>query len=224
MSEHQGRQLASKWAKTAVLLSHAGIAPHIPPTRRYTGENLRSMLQTHQMVVIKPVRGAGGHGVIKVTQDGSASYSYTYYAVKKHFSSFNALKSALDKQRKGRPYIIQKGIRLASVGSRPIDYRVKYVKTATGWVYRSMVGRIAREGLFVTNLCRGGTMVSAAEGIRRSISGAAVRAKKSKMRELTVQATQLLESRFPGIGQLGFDYGIDKSGKIWIFEVNTRPQ
>ncbi|KQO01128.1 YheC/YheD family protein [Paenibacillus sp. Leaf72] len=224
MSEHQGRQLASKWAKTAVLLSHAGIAPHIPPTRRYTGENLRSMLQTHRMVVIKPVCGAGGHGVIKVTQDGSASYSYTYYAKKKQFSSFNALKSALDKQRKGRAYIIQKGILLASVGSRPIDYRVKYVKTDRGWVYRSMVGRIAREGLFVTNLCRGGTMVSAAEGIRRSISGTVVRAKKSKMRELTVQATQLLESRFPGIGQLGFDYGIDKSGKIWIFEVNTRPQ
>jgi hypothetical protein len=33
-----------------------------------------------------------------------------------------------------------------------------------------------------------------------------------------------MESQFPGVGQLGFDYGLDYSGKIWILEVNTRPQ
>lgn len=44
------------------------------------------------------------------------------------------------------------------------------------------------------------------------------------MRQLTVLSTGVLEARYPGIGQLGFDYGIDKQGKIWIFEVNTRPQ
>lgn len=223
MGEDQGRQLASKWAKTACLLSHSAIAPHIPPTRRFTGENLRSMLSTHQMVVVKPVRGAGGHGVIKVTQD-SSGYSYTYYSKTSTFTSFEALKSALDRKRGGRAYIIQKGIRLATVSGRPIDYRVKYVKTEKGWVYRSMVGRIAKPGLFVTNLCRGGTLVTAAQGISRSLSSSQVRAKKSKMRELTVLSTGVLEKKFPGIGQLGFDYGIDQSGHIWIFEVNTRPQ
>ena len=45
MGEDQGRQLASKWAKTACLLAHSAIAPHIPPTRRFTGENLKSMLK-----------------------------------------------------------------------------------------------------------------------------------------------------------------------------------
>jgi D-alanine-D-alanine ligase-like ATP-grasp enzyme len=44
------------------------------------------------------------------------------------------------------------------------------------------------------------------------------------MRELTVAATQVLESRFPGVNLLGYDYGIDRNGKIWIFEVNTKPQ
>ncbi|MCF2940317.1 YheC/YheD family protein [Paenibacillus alkaliterrae] len=223
MSEHKGRQLASKWTKTAVLLSHSSIAPHIPPTKRFTNNNLKSMLDTHQMVVVKPVVGAGGHGVIKVTSS-SDGYAYTYYSHTKRFASFAALIGALNKQRKGRAYLIQKGIYLATVDGRPIDYRVKYVKTATGWVYRSMVGRIARQGLFVTNLCRGGKMVTAAQGISRSLTSGQVAAKKSKMRELTVLSTELLESRFPGIGQLGFDYGIDKQGHIWIFEVNTRPQ
>ncbi|MCM3629266.1 YheC/YheD family protein [Paenibacillus glycanilyticus] len=223
MDDHLGRPVADKWAKQAALLANPSIAPHIPPTKRFNAGNLRSMLSKHQMVVIKPIIGTGGHGVIKVWKTG-ASYSYTSHSTTHEFKSFEALKSALDKKRKNRPYLIQKGIRLAKVGRRPIDYRVKYVKTEAGWEYRSMVGRIAKPGLFVTNLCQGGTMVTAAEGIRRSLSPSLVEEKKQQMRDLTVMSTRMLEERFPGIGQLGFDYGIDVNGKIWIFEVNTRPQ
>jgi hypothetical protein len=224
LGEHSGRQLASKWTKTSALLSHSIIASHIPPTRRFTSAQLKKMLDEHRMVVVKPVVGAGGHGVIKVEKHSGGGYSYTYYSQTKRYASFDQLASALHRRRRGRSYLIQKGIELATVAGRPIDYRVKYVKTDRGWVYRSMVGRIAKPGLFVTNLCRGGTMVKAAEGIRRSLSPDQVAAKKGKMRELTVLSTSVLEARFPGIGQLGFDYGIDKQGEIWIFEVNTRPQ
>ncbi|MFD0715215.1 YheC/YheD family protein [Paenibacillus sp. GCM10027626] len=219
-----GRQLASKWAKTEALLSQERVAPHIPPTRMFNSFNLRKMLNTHRMVVVKPVRGAGGHGVIKVTKEGSG-YAHTYYAQKKHFSSFNGLYKSLNRLRKGKSYIIQKGIHLATIDGRPIDYRVKYVKKEDGkWKIRAIVGRLARPGLFVTNLSRGGTMMAGSEGIRRSFSPKAVTSKKREMRELTRLSTQVLEGRYPGIGQLGFDFGIDNSGKIWIFEVNTRPQ
>lgn len=223
MDDYHGRQLASKWAKTAALLSHSELAPHIPPTSRYSGNSLRSMLDVHGVVVLKPIVGAGGIGVIRAAKKGKR-YTYEYYAVRKSFNSFQDLQRAIDRLRKGKAYLIQKGITLAKVDGRPIDYRVKYVKTEDGWHYRSMVGRIARKGLFVTNLCRGGTMVKAAEGIRRSLSAGLIYAKKQHMRQLTVLSTQVLEKHFPGIGQLGFDYGIDTSGKLWIFEVNTRPQ
>ncbi|WP_169083792.1 YheC/YheD family protein [Paenibacillus sp. PL91] len=223
MGGHNGRLLANKWTKTAALLTHPSIAPHIPVTRTFTEKNLRSMLDTHQMVVVKPVVGAGGHGVMKVTRSGD-SYAYTYYSQTKRFASFSALIGALNKQRKGRAYLIQKGIYLATVDGRPIDYRVKYVKTENGWVIRAMVGRIARKGLFVTNLCRGGSLVTAANGISRSLSSTLVEEKKQKMRELTALSTDVLESKYPGFAQLGFDYGIDKQGRIWIFEVNTKPQ
>ncbi|QYR20506.1 YheC/YheD family protein [Paenibacillus sp. sptzw28] len=224
MGEHQGRQLASKWAKTAVLLSHPQIAPHIPPTRMFSSDNLRSMLNVHGMVVIKPVRGAGGHGVIKVSK-GGGGYQYTYYAKARHFAGFGGLYRSLNALRKGRRYLIQKGIRLATIGGRPIDYRVKHVKQADGsWAITAIVGRLARPGLFVTNLCRGGQQLTGSQGISRSISAGAVARKKREMRNLTRLSTHLLESRFPGIGQLGYDFGIDKYGKMWIFEVNTRPQ
>ncbi|MBW7476630.1 YheC/YheD family protein [Paenibacillus oenotherae] len=224
MGEGQGRQLASKWAKTAVLLSHSQIAPHIPPTRMFSSSSLRAMLVSHGMVVIKPVCGAGGHGVIKVSREGSG-YSHTYFSKTKHFSGFDGLFRSLNLLRKGRKYLIQKGIRLATINGRPIDYRVKHIKQPDGsWAITAIVGRLARKGLFVTNLCRGGTCLSGSEGIRQSVSARAVAGKKREMRMLTRLSTQILENHYPGIGQLGFDYGIDKNGKLWIFEVNTRPQ
>ncbi|WP_219835908.1 YheC/YheD family protein [Paenibacillus sp. R14(2021)] len=224
MGNEQGRQLASKWAKTEALLSHAQIAPHIPPSRMFSKENLSSMLNQHSMVVVKPVRGAGGHGVIKVSREGG-SYKYTYYSKTNHFQSFEGLYKSLNSKRNGRRYLIQKGISLATISGRPIDYRVKYVKQLDGkWLISAIVGRLAKPGLFVTNICRGGTLLSGSEGIRRSFSSAVVGTKKKEMRTLTQLSTEVLENRFPGIGQLGFDFGIDQSGKIWIFEVNTRPQ
>jgi hypothetical protein len=120
--------------------------------------------------------------------------------------------------------LIQQGISLARIGGRPIDYRVKVVKNGGVWEFRSMVGRLARPGLFVTNLCKGGTMLSCREGLRRSLPRIKASAKKAEMRRLTLVCIELMERHFPGIGELGFDYAVDLSGKIWILEVNTRPQ
>ncbi|MCC3374629.1 YheC/YheD family protein [Cohnella sp. REN36] len=223
MRKRSGRMLASKWVKTAALLSNREVAMHIPATRVLSPGNLRGMLAAYGMVVIKPIRGAGGLGVIKVTKHGGR-YSAKYMSQTRTFRSFSLLYRHLGRIRRRRAYLIQKGIHLATIGGRPIDYRVKFVKKAGGWRFRSMVGRLARPGLFVTNLCRGGSRMSAAQGIRRSLSPGQVDVKKQEMRHLTQVATSILETRFPGIGQLGYDYGIDQKGHIWILEVNTRPQ
>lgn len=215
--------MANKWLKTEALLSNADVAAHIPQTRLYGADSLRSMLHQFGMVVIKPLRGGGGYGVIKVTYAGGV-YAFTYMSRRHGFGSFEAMFRALNRVKVGRKYMIQQGIHLARIAGRPIDYRVKVVKENGAWVYRSMVGRLARPGLFVTNLCKGGTMLSAREGLGRSLSRRAAGRKRREMRSLTNTCVQILETRFPGIGQLGFDYGVDRNGKIWIFEVNTRPQ
>lgn len=219
-----GRQLANKWLKTEALLSNGSVAPHIPQTRMYDAEQLKRMVHQFGMVVIKPIHGGGGYGVIKVSYDRGV-YSFTYMSRRRAFGNFETMFKALGRAKVGRKYIIQQGIHLARIGGRPIDYRVKVAKQQDGsWVYRAMVGRLARPGLFVTNLCKGGTLLSAREGLSRSLRSKVARTKRREMRNLTNTCIGILESSFPGIGELGFDYGIDNRGKIWIFEVNTRPQ
>ncbi|MFC3748027.1 YheC/YheD family protein [Paenibacillus sp. GCM10012306] len=218
-----GRQLASKWLKTEALLSDSRVAGYIPRTQQYSDAALQAMLGRYGNVVIKPVVGGGGYGVIKVFRD-RRGYGFTYMSKTRIYRGFNAMRNALNRVKVRRRYLIQQGISLAQIASRPIDYRVKVVKNGEHWEFRSMVGRLARPGLFVTNLCKGGTMLSCREGLRRSLPKVKSSAKRAEMRRLTRICIELLERRFPGVGELGFDYAVDFSGKIWILEVNTRPQ
>lgn len=216
------RQIASKWVKNSVLQQDSRVSQHIPETRFFSPANMSAMLSRYGKVVLKPVVGTGGVGVIMVIRTG-AGYTIRHKRKVTRCRNFRSMMAAVGAIRRRRSYLVQRGIALASIRGRPIDYRVKVVKQNQSWVTRAMVGRLANPGFFVTNLCRGGTLLSSSEGIRRSLPGAAVRRKKQEMRNVTRISTQLLERHFPGVGQLGFDYGFDRSGKLWIFEVNTRP-
>ncbi|KGE20786.1 YheC/YheD family protein [Paenibacillus wynnii] len=218
-----GRQLASKWLKTEALLSDSRVAGYIPRTRGYSDAALLTMLGQYGNVVIKPVVGGGGYGVIKVFRT-RGQYGFTYMDTTRVYRDFTSMKHALNIVRVKRKYLIQQGISLARIAGRPIDYRVKVVKVGEVWEFRSMVGRLARPGLFVTNLCKGGTMLSCREGLRKSLPKVNTSAKKAEMRRLTLVCIHLMERHFPGVGELGFDYAVDYRGKIWILEVNTRPQ
>lgn len=218
-----GRELASKLLKTAALLSDSRVAGYIPSTREYSAAGLSAMLARYGNVVIKPVVGGGGYGVIKVFRD-QRGYGFTYMHNTRVYRDFTTMRQALDRFKVKRKYLIQQGISLARISGRPIDYRVKVVKNGDHWEFRAMVGRVARPGLFVTNLCKGGTMLSCRHGLRRSLPRINTSAKKAEMRNLTLVCIELLERHFPGIGELGFDYAVDQRGKIWILEVNTRPK
>ncbi|ULO08411.1 YheC/YheD family protein [Paenibacillus sp. 19GGS1-52] len=218
-----GRQLASKWLKTEALLSDARVAGYIPRTREYSAAGLLAMLGRYGNVVIKPIVGGGGYGVIKVFRN-QRGYGFTYMDRTRVYADFGSMRHALDRVKVRRKYLIQQGISLARIAGRPIDYRVKVVKNGEVWEFRSMVGRLARPGLFVTNLCKGGTMLSCRKGLGKSLPRIKSSAKQAEMRRLTHVCIELLERHFPGIGELGFDYAVDHSGKIWILEVNTRPQ
>lgn len=217
------RQLASKWLKTAALLKYPVAAVHIPQTMAFNSRNLLHMLSRYGMVYIKPVVGGGGYGVIRVSTSGG-NYRYTHMKVTRTFTNYGQMYHSLVRIKVRRRYLIQQGIHLATIQGRPVDYRVKVVKTERGWVFRSMVGRLARPGLCVTNLSKGGTMLQGKRALGLSLPHISTRHKRREMRSLTLTCTQIMERQFPGVGQLGFDYGLDHSGKIWILEVNTRPQ
>lgn len=217
------RQLASKWLKTKAPLHHPHTAVYIPETCLYSEDQLRMMLRRHAFVFIKPVKGGGGIGVMRVAKE-RRGYACTRMEHTHRFSHFRALVFGINKLRIQRPYLIQQGIQLASIQGRPVDYRVKVVKEGQRWDFRAVVARHARPGLVITNLCKGGTLLKGTEALRMIYPRRLAIQKRREIIQLTQRCIPVLERRFPGIGQLGFDYGLDQSGRVWILEVNTRPQ
>ncbi|AJS57416.1 YheC/YheD family protein [Paenibacillus sp. IHBB 10380] len=218
-----GRQLASKWLKTEALLTDRRIVPYIPHTMILSPSHLQYMLRKYRMVVVKPIVGGGGYGVIRMTKD-SKGYTLTHLSQTIRHTHFHNIYLALNRMKAQRKYLIQQGIYLATIKGRPIDYRVKMVKVHRHWVFRSMVGRLAKPGLFITNLCKGGTQLTCLQGLKASRLQGSSHHKCQEMRKLSIICTGIMERHFPGINELGFDYGVDVNNRIWIFEVNTRPQ
>jgi len=217
------RQIANKWAKFRVLNRHSDIAMHIPDTRFYSIATMRRMLQKYGFVVVKPLRGTGGNGVIKIEQLSGNRYRYHYERKRNVVPSLTQLLRLIDRIRKDRRYLIQRGVNLVTVAERPVDYRVKMVKSGSTWRLRAFVARVARSGQFVTNLCRGGSMRQGYAALRHSFPKDQAKDKKETMLGVARKGTLLLEKKYPGIDSLGFDFGVDRGGKIWIFEVNTKP-
>ncbi|WP_048602381.1 YheC/YheD family protein [Rubeoparvulum massiliense] len=218
----KAKRVANKWIKQEVLRKDPQIAAHIPVTRHLTNDQLDYMLKHYGRIILKPIVGTGGGGIISVTKL-SDGLLVQFKQKRRHFSTLQAALSYIRSIQRKRQYMIQRAIMMATIQGRPIDYRVKIQKPKNEWIITGMVGRLARPGLFVTNLCKGGTRLTLKQGITRSLPHVNYALKRKEMRQLTRRSTQLLERHFPGIRQLGFDYGLDSAGYIWIFEVNTKP-
>lgn len=192
------RQLASKWLKTKALLHHPHTAVYIPETSLYNEEQLRMMLRQYAFVFIKPVKGGGGSGVMRVAR-GRREYTCTHMERTYRFSSFQALAVGIGKLRLRRPYLIQQGILLATIQDRPVDYRVKVVKEGQKWFFRSVVARHARPGLVITNLCKGGTLIKGMDALRKIYPRRVAIRKRREIVNLTQRCIPVLEKDFQGL-------------------------
>lgn len=217
------RMVPNKWTKFMVLNRSSDVAVHIPNMKKYSADNLKSMLSSHSFVVIKPMIGTGGLGVVKVERLGNGSYRYHHAKTNRVVGTFDELDRSLNRIRNGRAYMIQQGVHLMRIQGRSVDYRVKMIKEKNSWKITAVVARIARPGLFVTNLCRGGRMESARSALSRGFPKKSAHLKKQTMRGVARTCTKMLENEYPGIAALGYDFGVDRSGRVWILEVNTRP-
>ena len=124
---HGGKTTGQQVAEDGSALTDPQVAPYIPATQSYGGDTLVSMLAEHEMVVIKPIIGTGGNGVIRIQKDGTG-YLVTHKRRTVHVDTLNSLLYVLSRMRLRRRYMIQQGIHLARIQGRPLDYRVKVVR------------------------------------------------------------------------------------------------
>jgi len=218
------QQIASKAVKTKVLMENERILPYLPETKWYHRRELMNMLQKHGAVFIKPDKGGGGRGAIKVALHGNAVECQDLFR-RKILPKSEAISWVESRLQPGKKYIMQQAIRLATISKRPFDLRVLIQKPESDWKISGICAKVAAPGKIVTNFCKGGRPLEAEKAL-----AIITHPEKSKAKALLAELTSLskeiaktLNQRFTGLKELGVDAGVDRQGRIWIFEVNTRP-
>jgi hypothetical protein len=122
-------------------------------------------------------------------------------------------------------WMLQQAIDLPKVQGRIFDLRVTVQKNGTGvWEVAWVFVRHAQPGSVASNLSQGAEAYTPAAFFARfaqelpPLSNLAETVGKAAIRTALA-----LEARFGRLGEIGVDIGLDRKGRPWVFEANTKP-
>ncbi|RAP74206.1 YheC/YheD family protein [Paenibacillus montanisoli] len=222
----RGRSISvkDKWKKTKWLLSDRVLRNYVPETKPFTSLSLKRMIGRYKMVYFKPTTGSGGNGIARIVRASSRKFQ-----VRKDRNTYAATSASLFGRLKaiarGRRYLLQKGIYLKACRGRPFDLRMTMQKTAKGrWVPTVMFVKLGKPGKVVTNYHQGGKLALVDGTLRRAgYTQARTNGYKRLMKMLGMRTARCFDRRSKRFYELGLDIALDRSGRLWILEVNTRP-
>lgn len=216
------QQIASKGLKTMILERDKWVKSYIPKTVWYRDDHLLNMLDEFGTVFVKPDKGGGGVGIIRVKREKNGSVeckSLKHHKIVPIQRVIPLIKTYLNPAKR---YLIQQGIPLAQINGRPFDIRLMLQRIDRDWELTGIAAKLAAPGKIVTNFCKGGKPYTARDAVAKACPVDAPK-KMAELGKLAYRVAHVLSDRFRGLRELGIDAGIDKNGNIWIFEVNTRP-
>ncbi|MED1287532.1 YheC/YheD family protein [Bacillus mycoides] len=199
----------------------------IPETKEINNENdIFSFLDQYRHVILKPISGSLGKGIMRVVIDENDRYKVQHTNKTFEFIDQNKLLIFLKRKIKSKPYIIQQYLQLAKVKNSPLDFRVMVQKKSNddNWKVTGIYAKVAFDGYFTTNLAKKGKVMT----VKQAISDSNLKERNLKellqqIDEATLRVAQKLKKIAPYHRVWGLDMGIDSDGTLWIIEVNSKP-
>jgi hypothetical protein len=198
---------------------------HINPS----SDQIRSMLEKHRFIYLKPTGGSLGIGIYRLTYTPNRGYFVRYRRngrnVLIRFDKFDNLMRMLGTDR-GRlhNYVAQQGIRLIEIDNCPIDFRFHMTKNGSNrWVVAAICAKKAGRGSVTTHVRNGGQLMTP-EQVMRQVYGMRGEQVLQKAKDAAIMLAEAIERHYHHrLGELGFDIGIDRNEQVWMFEANAKP-
>lgn len=209
------------------------LARYIPETvvLRRTAD-LVGMLRRHGTVYVKAAGGGKGIGIWLISADGQGGYVYRYTdaACRIHRGRTRDLSSIAQRllSRPRGPWLIQPRIDLLRHRGRIFDVRVLVQRDGTGVLRVTGTGaRVGRRGSFISNIFGGGDARHLEPLLEEALGFTPLQAAEMRreIERIALSVAEILHRacRHTGhIGELGIDIGIDRRGRLWFFEANSR--
>lgn len=222
---YASRNIRGKLRVCNYLLSDTGLRRYVPRTLAFNRPNLEIMANSYASVYVKPDVGSLGIGVCKIRRIGSG-YELKAIAGKRQWAAY--LKSAaglhdrIVKLKRGK-MIIQQGIDLDRVGGRPYDMRVMVQRKPGGsWVCTGIAVKVGAANKIVTNYYQGGEVKMLRDLHKKlRLNAEEQRRRERQLTNTALRIAKLLSSKQSGMHEMGIDFAYDKSGGLWVLEVNS---
>lgn len=223
--------LSNKWNLHQVLVRKPSIKPFLPSTLLYTRFNdLRQELLQRGLVFLKPINGTGGRGILRIQRLLNGTYSVrgrtqSRRIIPEQKVNMPKLRSMIIKMQPNQRFIIQQGIELRLKTGSVHDYRLLIQKNGSGkWEVTGCVGRIGASGSVTSNLHGGGKAIPMLKLLQLWFKNE----KKAthvadEIHSFSYQLVEILEGAYGRLCELALDIAVDRSGRVWLLEVNTKP-
>lgn len=215
----------SKWSQHQLLTTDKVLRKSILATQLFSVPILFQFINRYGQVILKPCNGQFGIGIVRVNYSGKDQFDVynerRIVTIKGKVELVQYLEeNFLYKQR----YLIQQGIDLISNQLNVLDIRVMVQRKdwKSEWKTTAMVAKVAARNYFVTNVV--GSLLDPEKALKEaSISGHASKKLMKEIDKLCQRVAELLGKPYKHVTRIGLDIGIDREGKVWIFEANLVP-
>ncbi|PYZ96930.1 hypothetical protein CR205_14750 [Alteribacter lacisalsi] len=207
------------------LLTDSPVSPYLPETFLFRSDGIEEALSKFKVLYIKPVYGFKGNEVYRLELRDNGQTSISLH----HMNPFSICRNKADIQDhvsglvNNGTYIVQQGIGLSKLDSRLFDIRVVVQKTAQGiWEVSTALTRIAHENYYNTSMSA--SICATTDVLTRLYPEEKVKAVFHELNEISICSAMTAEERFGHLGEVSVDFVIDDSDKLWILEMNGKPQ
>lgn len=223
-------RLGSKMRLYQLMRADLLLQAHLPPTYRVSStKQVAKVLAVSGSAYLKPQSGAQGKGIIRLRR---RTGTWEYTLVNEHYQIYqgSSLRLAdviarLRTQVVLSGYLVQPDIRLIRWQGRICDVRALIQRDADGcWHLTGAAIRAGRPGGIISNLHGGGQALQLEQVLAQTLPGgaAAVPSVVAQIEQLSLRVGAVLAKGTKCLGELGVDLGVDKNGKVWVIEANSR--
>ncbi|WP_052486885.1 YheC/YheD family protein [Gordoniibacillus kamchatkensis] len=178
---------------------------------------------------LKPDGGSQGRGALRVSAEPGGSVAVRGRSPRnepyaRRFARADDFAAWLMAAIGSRPYLIQPYLPLVDREGNAYDIRCLMQKDGSGrWQTTGLAARRGRSGSVTANLHGGGAAEPAAAMLAREFGAAEAGRIEQTMRRLAARIPPLLEEQRGRLCELGIDFGVASSGRVWLIEVNSKP-
>ncbi|WP_176391998.1 YheC/YheD family protein [Marininema halotolerans] len=223
-----GRPLGGKLPNHEMLVKNSSLLPYLPQTLRLTAfKDVRSFIEQHDSVLIKPNGGSHGRGVAAILPHSKGyvvrgrSPKNQPFQIRLHKET--SLRNWINRFTKGVRYVIQPFLHLDTSDRRPFDLRILVQKDGLGqWATTGMAVRLGSIGSLTSNIHGGGKAERAIPFVHEHFPQQANQI-LATLQFLSKEVPLQIEREHGRLIELGLDTGIDRQGQVWLLEANSKP-